>query len=56
MPRAGGDLTVTPPRTRGLTGAERLRRGARALFVVVALAAYGAGLVTGCLARLEWHR
>jgi hypothetical protein len=51
---------VTPgqrdPRPSGLTGAERLRRAARALFVVVALAAWGFGFVAGCLVGMGWRR
>jgi hypothetical protein len=43
-----------PLRPRGLTGAERLRRDAKALYWLVALGSYGLGVATGCLARWAW--
>lgn len=42
---------MSPPRTSGLTGAERLRRGAKALYWLVAVTAYGIGVATGWLIR-----
>lgn len=38
-----------------MKGAESLRRGAKALFFVVAITAYGLGFVTGCLADRTVH-
>lgn len=47
---------MTPPRPTGLTGAERLRRGAKALFILEAIVVYAAGFATGCLAMQAWCR